>query len=277
MERVATELNRMVAADRHLRLEIGRWEMDAYPGFRLDGPQGICDDVLQIDDCDVLVGIFWTRFGSVTSNGMTGPEHEIRKAVTRWRKQGIPQVIIFFNSAPVKLKSAAERRQWTLVAEYREKFSPDGLFWDYESTPQFKAEFRRCMANYLRDAFRIGGKDDEGGVRADLSQGDKGWNKLVIDKRVPAEKLSQVLTAFSDFVRECGGLGLDVKITGESDYGGVEIEIVLFHVFAVITLRVGKAEEPFLEDWVLAVPKGQREAELLFVIGNVCQAVLSQR
>src|ERR1035437_5697539 len=220
VERVATELNRTVAADRHLRLEIGRWEMDAYPGFHLDGPQGICDDVLQIDDCDVLVGIFWTRFGSVTSNGMTGTGHEISKAVTRWREQGIPQVMIFFNSAPVKLKSAAERRQWTLVAEYREKFSPDGLFWDYEGTPQFEAEFRRCMANYLRDSFRIGGKDDERGVRADLSQGDKGWNKLVIDKRVPSEKLSQVLTAFSDFVRECGGLGLDVKITGESDICG---------------------------------------------------------
>jgi hypothetical protein len=34
---VAAELNRGMAADRGLRLEIARWETDAYPGFHAEG------------------------------------------------------------------------------------------------------------------------------------------------------------------------------------------------------------------------------------------------
>src|ERR1039458_9650618 len=42
VENVALELNRTLAADRKIRLEVARWETDAYPRFHLDGPQGIC-------------------------------------------------------------------------------------------------------------------------------------------------------------------------------------------------------------------------------------------
>src|SRR4029078_4304190 len=44
---------------------------------------------------------------------------------------------------------------------------------------------------------------------------------------------------------------------------------------AVVPLGVGQAEQPLLEDGVLAVPQGQREAELLFVVGDAGEAVLA--
>jgi len=37
---VIEEVNRGVAADRELRLELSKWETDAYPGFHLDGTIG---------------------------------------------------------------------------------------------------------------------------------------------------------------------------------------------------------------------------------------------
>jgi hypothetical protein len=36
---VIAEINRGVAADRNLRLELSRWETDAYPRFHADGPR----------------------------------------------------------------------------------------------------------------------------------------------------------------------------------------------------------------------------------------------
>jgi hypothetical protein len=36
---VFDELNRGIAAERGLRLELIRWETDAHPGFHPDGPQ----------------------------------------------------------------------------------------------------------------------------------------------------------------------------------------------------------------------------------------------
>jgi hypothetical protein len=47
---------------------------------------------------------------------------------------------------------------------------------------------------------------------------------------------------------------------------GVEVEVVFFHVLAVVPLAVRKAEKPLFEDGILAVPQGQRKAEPLLVI-----------
>ena len=55
----------------------------------------------------------------------------------------------------------------------------------------------------------------------------------------------------------------------------VEVEVVLLDVLAVVALAVGQAEQPLLEDRVLAVPQGQREAEPLLVVGDAGQAVLA--
>ncbi len=55
----------------------------------------------------------------------------------------------------------------------------------------------------------------------------------------------------------------------------VEIEVVFLYVFTMVAFAVGQAEEPLLENWILAVPQGQREAEMLFVIGNARDAVLA--
>ena len=54
----------------------------------------------------------------------------------------------------------------------------------------------------------------------------------------------------------------------------VEVEVVLLHVFAVVALAVGQAEEALLEDRVLPVPERDREAELLLVVGDARPARL---
>jgi hypothetical protein len=55
LDRVLEELNHGIAGERGLRLELARWETDAFPGFHADGPQGLIDAILRIDNCDVLI------------------------------------------------------------------------------------------------------------------------------------------------------------------------------------------------------------------------------
>ena len=55
----------------------------------------------------------------------------------------------------------------------------------------------------------------------------------------------------------------------------VEVEVVLLHVLAVVAFAVGQPEEPLLEDRILAVPQGQREAEALLVVGDAGEAVFA--
>jgi internalin A len=77
---VIEEVNRLVASDRGLHLESFRWETDTYPGFHPEGPQGLIDRIMKVTDCDLLIGIFWKGFGTPTSDGKTGTEHEFSLA-----------------------------------------------------------------------------------------------------------------------------------------------------------------------------------------------------
>ena len=56
---------------------------------------------------------------------------------------------------------------------------------------------------------------------------------------------------------------------------GVEVEVALLHVLAVVALRTGEAEEALLEDRVLPVPQRQGEAEPALAVGDAEQAVLA--
>jgi len=66
-------------------------------------------------------------------------------------------------------------------------------------------------------------------------------------------------------------LGISCKV----GWRAVGVEVVLLYILAVIALTVGQAEQTLLQDRVPAVPQGEREAELLLVVGDPGQAVLS--
>ena len=56
---------------------------------------------------------------------------------------------------------------------------------------------------------------------------------------------------------------------------GVEVEVVLLHVLAVVALRGHEAEEALLEDGVALVPQREAEAEDLVAVADGGQAVLA--
>ena len=55
----------------------------------------------------------------------------------------------------------------------------------------------------------------------------------------------------------------------------VEVEVVLLDIFAVIAFAVGQSKQPFLQNWILAVPECERKAKRLVVVGDPGQAVLT--
>jgi hypothetical protein len=57
--------------------------------------------------------------------------------------------------------------------------------------------------------------------------------------------------------------------------GGVEVEIALLDVLAVVGLARDQAEEAFLEDGIAAVPQGQSEDQELIAVADARQAVLA--
>ena len=147
---VLEELNRGIAAAHGLRLELGRWETDAYPGFHAQGPQGLIDPILRIEDCDVLLGIFWKRFGTPTTDAGSGTEHEFLRAYAAWQQHGRPQIMVYFNRRDPKLRSTADLAQYAQVLQFQERFPREGLWWSYNGKAQFERLVRNHLTQFLR-------------------------------------------------------------------------------------------------------------------------------
>jgi formylglycine-generating enzyme required for sulfatase activity len=151
---VVEELNSGIARERGLRLELSRWETDAYPGFHPEGPQGLIDPILRIEDCDLLIGIFWKRFGTPVKDAKSGTEHEFRHAYESWQQHGRPQIMIYFNQKPALPKTKAEIDQWGQVLDFQQNFPKEGLWWPYKGKAQFEKLVRNHLTQFIRHQVR---------------------------------------------------------------------------------------------------------------------------
>ena len=56
---------------------------------------------------------------------------------------------------------------------------------------------------------------------------------------------------------------------------GVEIEVILFDIFAMIALVAGQPKQAFLEDRIPAIPEGEGEADELMPIADASDTILA--
>jgi hypothetical protein len=155
LDRIIQKVNRSVAKYLGLSLQAVRWETDSYPGFHADGPQALIDSFLKIEDCDILIGIFWKRFGTpIKKKGRTGTEHEFYKALKAWKKNGKPHIMLYFKQFPKRLE---ESEQQTKVLNFKGKIAKlKGLYWEYGGLREFEDLTSEHLSQYLQNRFRDG-------------------------------------------------------------------------------------------------------------------------
>jgi len=151
-----------MAADRGLHLEGVRWETDARPGFHSEGPQGLIDDELRLDDVDLVVAIFWKRFGTPVPDADSGTEHEIRNAYRHWQETGRPDIMAYFNQRPYAPRSKDETDQWGRVLAFQAAFPKQGLWWPYKGKTGFERLLRTHLAKWIRTRLSSSGAVAEG-------------------------------------------------------------------------------------------------------------------
>ena len=146
---VVDELNRTVAADRGLVLSLWRWETDAYPAMHLDGPQGVIDDFMDIAQADLVIGVFWKRFGTATGTAKSGTEHELRRAWAAWMKTGRPQVMVYFCTRAHTPASCDETRQWGQVVDFQRGLPREQLWWSFGKRREFIDLLREHLTRFV--------------------------------------------------------------------------------------------------------------------------------
>jgi len=114
------------------------WDSHSSPELGARPQQLINERVLK--DCDLLIGIFWTRLGTPTGNAQSGTVEEIEEHVV----SGKP-AMIYFSSKPVSLESV-EIEQYRQVKAIRESWQNRGLIETFDDA----YEFRQKLAKQLQ-------------------------------------------------------------------------------------------------------------------------------
>lgn len=138
-----------------LILEPVLWETHSTPEMG-DRPQAIINRQI-VQDCDILVGIFWTRLGTQTGEAESGTVEEIEEFV----KAGKP-VFLYFSSVPVALESV-DQDQYRRLLSFREKMESRGLVWRVESVEELREQFQVHLSRKMHDLSSTG--KGEGGNR----------------------------------------------------------------------------------------------------------------
>jgi hypothetical protein len=99
---------------------------------------------MQIDEVDIVVGVFWSRFGTPTMGVGSGTEHELRRAWESWRNHRRPNVMVFFCQRPVPVSTDAS--QLVRLQAFQRELPHAQLWWEYTELD----EFERCIRTQLR-------------------------------------------------------------------------------------------------------------------------------
>ena len=170
------------------------WETHARPAVG-DRPQSIINKQL-VDNCDILVGTFWTRLGTATGRAESGTAEEIEE----FRAKGKP-VLLYFSSAPV-VPDSLDHDQYRALTDYRKKLGSNGLCFQYESLNVLRDLLQRHIAATMADLH----KPSPGSANAGATE------KKDSD-------LLQYREQFSAFLRR-----LDAEWTSERDSGPRQID-----------------------------------------------------
>lgn len=119
------------------------WETHSSPELGSRPQELINSRVLK--DCDLLIGVFWTRIGSPTGTSESGTVEEIEKHV----KAGKP-AMIYFSSRPVAPQSI-DPVQFSALQAFKEKCKSLGLVESYDNIVDFKDKVTRHLQMCLHN------------------------------------------------------------------------------------------------------------------------------
>ena len=131
-------------------LEPVLWETHATPAIG-DRPQAIINKQL-LHQCDLLIGVFWTRLGTNTGVAESGTVEEIEE----FRKDGKP-VLLYFSSAPV-VPESIDYEQYQKLITYKKAMQDQGIVFSYDSVSTFRDLLQRHIASTIADLLAVHGR-----------------------------------------------------------------------------------------------------------------------
>jgi hypothetical protein len=149
VEHVVKELNRTVANEKGVMLQVIRWENDTFPGYGKDAQALINEQIAAMSHYALFVGILWNRFGTPTPRAESGTVEEFERAVQARAHSGQPEIWFYFRQAAAKFDTPEQLDQRKKVLAFKERVQANGLPWTYKTPSEFRDRFRNQLILWL--------------------------------------------------------------------------------------------------------------------------------
>lgn len=117
------------------------WSKDSYPESGAK-PQEILNKQI-VKDCDAVVAIFWTRFGTPTDKYGSGTEEEIEIML-----QNNKQVFLYFSDVPCS-PSVMQLEGYKKIQDLKSRFADRGYYKTYKTYEEFEKTFFANLTRYF--------------------------------------------------------------------------------------------------------------------------------
>lgn len=117
------------------------WNKDIYSTMG-KFPQDIINQQI-VENSDMVVGIFWTRFGTPTNKYESGTEEEIEKMIEAGK-----QVFLYFLDKPIP-PSSFDNEQYSKISKFKEKHKNDGVYFTINDELALSRKFYEQLELYF--------------------------------------------------------------------------------------------------------------------------------
>ena len=149
VEEIVAELNRTVASDKDVVLQVISWENNAFPGYGQDAQALVNAQIAEMSKYALFVGIMWNRLGTLTPRAASGTVEEFERAVDALKQKRQPEIWFYFRQSASKLDTEDQLEQRKKVLAFKKEVQAKGLPWTYKNPSEFRDKFRNQMILWL--------------------------------------------------------------------------------------------------------------------------------
>lgn len=132
-----------------VQFKVVNWKTDSFPAYGDDGQALLNEQIAQMAQYDLFIGIMWNRFGTPTPRAASGTEEEFLRAVDSYDQIRQPHIMFYFNQQPYNPANLTENEQKGKVLEFKGKVQSRGLTHDYNGVEDFQRSFRNHVELWL--------------------------------------------------------------------------------------------------------------------------------
>lgn len=151
------------------------WETHSYPEMGEEDPQTLLDKQI-LQDCDLLIGVFWTRIGTATPNYQSGTVEEIEEHLKAKKP-----ALLYFSNAPINPERLVSE-QYEQLKKFKNRCQPRGLYHTYSDIQQFKESFSRHLQLKLNQYLPKAGTTQPEPQRIKQSPSEKSLAREILDQ-----------------------------------------------------------------------------------------------